>query len=186
MKNRKTRSAMRRMLFTLALVLVVAVASVGGTIAWLKASTDPVINTFTVGDINIDLYETKNSDGTETTNATTGKANHVTDWSAKLIPGSSYYKNPVVVVEQGSEPCWLFVKIEDNTQIGNTGGFIQYSNLLSTDTEWSRGNGVEGGIPTNVWYKTVDASEEEKRFSLLGNVNNSEKQIYINPRLKSI
>ena len=58
MKNRKTRSAMRRMLFTLALVLVVAVASVGGTLAWLKASTDPVTNTFTVGDINIDLTET--------------------------------------------------------------------------------------------------------------------------------
>lgn len=59
MKNRKTRSAMRRMLFTLALVLVVAVASVGGTIAWLKVETTPVVNTFTVGDINITLTETK-------------------------------------------------------------------------------------------------------------------------------
>ena len=77
MKNRKTRSAMRRMLFTLALVLVVAVASVGGTIAWLTATTDPVVNTFTYGNINIELTETK-----------------PTNRQAKIIPGVDIDKDP--------------------------------------------------------------------------------------------
>lgn len=104
MKNRKTRSAMRRMLFTLALVLVVAVASVGGTIAWLKAETTPVVNTFTVGDINITLTET------------TGE-------TYKVIPGKDITKDPKVTVLKGSEACWLFVKVEKNNKWNNNLSF---------------------------------------------------------------
>lgn len=92
MKNRKTRSAMRRMLFTLALVLVVAVASVGGTIAWLTDKTDPVMNTFTVGDINITLDETTGNE-------------------YKIIPGTDITKDPKVTVSANSEACWLFVEV---------------------------------------------------------------------------
>lgn len=96
MKNRKTRSAMRRMLFTLALVLVVAVASVGGTIAWLTDKTDTVTNTFTVGDINITLTET-------------------TGTNYKIIPGTDITKDPKVTVSANSEACWLFVEVtKDN------------------------------------------------------------------------
>ena len=102
MKNRKTRSAMRRMLFTLALVLVVAVASVGGTIAWLKVETTPVVNTFTVGDINITLTETDTTtvDGKQTK-------------QFKIIPGVNLDKDPKVTVTAGSEPCYVFVKVTE-------------------------------------------------------------------------
>ena len=99
MKNRKTRSAMRRMLFTLALVLVVAVASVGGTIAWLTATTAPVVNTFTYGNINITLAET-------------------TGTNYKIIPGVYIEKDPKVTVKGGSEDCWVFIKVAE------TGGNI--------------------------------------------------------------
>ena len=117
MKNRKTRSAMRRMLFTLALVLVVAVASVGGTIAWLTASTTPVINTFTVGDINIELKET-------TTNY-------------KMVPGNTIAKDPKVTVKANSESCWLFVKIEKSANLSN---FITYA----VADDWTALAGVDG------------------------------------------
>lgn len=117
MKNRKTRSAMRRMLFTLALVLVVAVASVGGTIAWLTASTAPVTNTFTVGDINIELNET------------------TTDY--KMVPGNIIAKDPKVTVEAGSEACWLFVKIEKSS---NLDSFITYT----VADDWKPLAGVDG------------------------------------------
>ena len=33
--------------------------AVGGTVAWLSVKTAPVVNTFTYGDINITLDETK-------------------------------------------------------------------------------------------------------------------------------
>ena len=49
-----------------ALILVSALtmamtATVGGTVAWLVAKTDKVTNTFTYGDINIELEETDTS-----------------------------------------------------------------------------------------------------------------------------
>ena len=150
MKNRKTRSAMRRMLFTLALVLVVAVASVGGTIAWLTDKTDPVTNTFTVGDINIDLYETKYPNGTDKAN---GGHHTSTEWNAKLIPGNEYSKNPVVKVLEGSESCWLFVEVNEPTGLN---GVLTYE--LNFDDTWTKGDG--NSIPANVRYKKVDAGFE--------------------------
>lgn len=162
MKNRKTRSAMRRMLFTLALVLVVAAASVGGTIAWLKASTEPVINTFTVGDINIDLYETVYPDGTEKKDNNDKTTRLDSDeWKAKLIPGKQWSKNPVVVVEAGSEPCWLFVEMTGT--VANLSDDILHYELNLATNGWQQGQGTgEGkdGIPENVYYKKVDLSTD--------------------------
>ena len=66
----------------LALVLVVVLlfgGALGGTLAWLTAKTDTVTNTFTVGDINIDLTET------------------TTDY--KLVPGNTIAKDPTVTVK---------------------------------------------------------------------------------------
>ena len=107
MKNRKTRSAMRRMLFTLALVLVVAVASVGGTIAWLTQTTGTLTNTFTVGNVNITLKE---SDGQSVLDATEGNRSHT---PYHIIPGTDLEKDPKVTVVAGSEKCWLFVEVTE-------------------------------------------------------------------------
>lgn len=157
MKNRKTRSAMRRMLFTLALVLVVAVASVGGTIAWLTATTAPVTNTFTVGDINITLTETLKPDGT--TLAPNEK------WEAKLIPGKEYSKDPKVTVLANSEDCYLFVKVTEPELTG----ILTYT--LNT-AGWTEGTGDgEGGngVPTNVYFRMVSHSAADQSFELLMN-----------------
>lgn len=158
MKNRKTRSGLRRMLLTLALVLVVAVASVGGTIAWLTVETEPVVNTFTVGDINIELYETRNPDGTQNEDGS-----HVTNWSAKLIPGSKYAKDPVVTVTEGSEACWLFVKFEE---INNPSTYLTYTSALTDDKGWTKLIG-EGITETNVWYREVAANATTRNWYLL-------------------
>ena len=91
----------------LALVLVFG-AAVGGTIAYLTDTTDPVTNTFTVGKVDITLTETFNTD---TNNDQKNDA-----WQAQLIPGTTYAKDPVVTVTNDSEDCWLFVKFEE---IGN-------------------------------------------------------------------
>ena len=49
------------LLLSLALILC---AVIGGTLAWLVTETNPVVNTFTYGDINITLHETDtNKDG---------------------------------------------------------------------------------------------------------------------------
>ena len=83
---------------SLALVLALAmivVCVVGGTLAWLTATTPEVKNTFTAGDINITLAET-------------------TGQSYKMIPGYTIDKNPKVTVLAGSEKCYLFVKVAES------------------------------------------------------------------------
>ncbi|MDY2925834.1 MAG: SipW-dependent-type signal peptide-containing protein, partial [Eubacteriales bacterium] len=89
------------LIMSVAMVLVCAFA-VGMTIAYLT-STDRVVNTFTVGNVQIKLDEAAaNSDGTLVPNADRVKAN-----SYKLIPGHTYNKDPMVTVLSGSESSYI-------------------------------------------------------------------------------
>ena len=47
----------RLALLTTAITLILC-SIIGGTLAWLVADTDPVVNTFTVGNIILELKET--------------------------------------------------------------------------------------------------------------------------------
>ena len=174
MKNRKTRSAMRRMLFTLALVLVVAVASVGGTIAWLTDKTDPVTNTFTTANIDIDLTETWNAKKNESS------ADNDT-WNAKLVPGKEYAKDPKVTVNAGSEACWLFVHVaEANNTINTNDKVVEYT-VRTGANEWTAVPGHDG-----FFYRTVDATNAATGVSyyvLTGDTTNTHGFVKINENL---
>ena len=85
----------KKLMMALSLVLV-AVMSIGGTLAYLTSLTDPVKNTFTVGNVNITLDETNTdeygvviAEGQE--GAGRGYGNEY-----KLIPGHKYSKDPIV------------------------------------------------------------------------------------------
>ena len=55
---------MKKKIVSLVLVFALALAlGIGGTVAWLTAQTQSVVNTFTIGDINIELDETKGTLG---------------------------------------------------------------------------------------------------------------------------
>lgn len=117
---------------SLALVLALAmivVCVVGGTLAWLIAETDSVTNTFTVGDINITLAETK------------------TDF--KMIPGYTIAKDPTVTVVKDSEKCYLFVKVVESTNLKQ---FISYT----VDNGWTALTGVDGVYYRVVENSTAD------------------------------
>lgn len=95
----KTRS--KALILTLCAVLLVA-ASMLGTMAYLT-STDEVENTFTVGQVKIELDEAKaNPDGSLVAGAARVKAN-----SYKLLPGHTYNKDPMVTVLKGSEASYI-------------------------------------------------------------------------------
>ena len=136
----------------LAIVLVVAL-SVAGTYAYLTDKTATIKNTFTVGNVNITLAETFNTD--------TNNDNEPDAWQAQLIPGKEYFKNPVVTVVPGSEKCWLFVKFEEN---GNAANYLDYTSLLAAP-DWTQGDGTN--IPANVWYRVVDKNATNNAFHLL-------------------
>ena len=102
----KTKS--KALLLTLCAVLLVA-ASVLGTMAYLT-STDTVTNTFTVGKVEIKLDET---------DVTNPNGPRVQANSYKLMPGTTYTKDPTVTVKAGSEESYVRMKVTFNnaTQI---------------------------------------------------------------------
>lgn len=138
-KRKKKGVSTKVFLSLLALVLVVGCA-VGGTIAWLTATTDPVVNTFTYGKINIVLTET------------TGNA-------YKIIPGVNISKDPKVTVIGGSEACWLFVKVEEKGTFVN--GKVTYS-VKTGEGNWTSLPGESG-----VYYREVDAVTADTDFYVL-------------------
>lgn len=125
------------------LTLIIGCA-IGGTIAWLTAQTDPVVNTFTAGDVDITLAET------------TGE-------TYKMVPGSDISKNPKVTVAANSEKCYLFVKVE---KLNNPDSFLTYAiasgwtSLVDTNTDDSIS--TEG-----VYFCVVNSSVDSQSFDVL-------------------
>ena len=97
----KTKS--KALLLTLCAVLLVA-ASVLGTMAYLTSSAE-VKNTFTIGKVEIKLDET------DVTNPTGPR---VQANSYKLMPGTTYTKDPTVTVKAGSEESYVRMKVTFN------------------------------------------------------------------------
>lgn len=134
----------KALLLTFCAVLLV-VASVLGTIAYLTAN-DTVTNTFTVGQVAINLDEAKvNPDGTVVEGADRVKAN-----SYKLLPGHEYTKDPTVHVNAVSENSWIFVKVENGIAAyeANTTDYKQIADQI-TENGWTALDGV-----ANVYYKS--------------------------------
>ena len=94
---------MKKKLTMVVSLLLVMALSIGGTLAYLTDKTDAIENTFTIGNVKIDLTET---------GATKGANDELFKNSFKMVPGNEIDKDPTVTVEAGSEACWLFVKIE--------------------------------------------------------------------------
>lgn len=135
----KTKS--KALLLTLCAVLLVA-ASVLGTMAYLT-STDTVTNTFTVGKVEIKLDET------DVTNPT---GSRVQANSYKLMPGTTYTKDPTVTVKAGSEESYVRMKVTFN----NAKAII----ALCTDPEFAGDGptGVENAFPLIRMVKFVETN----------------------------
>lgn len=137
-KRKKKGVSTKVFLSLLALVLVVGCA-VGGTIAWLTATTEPVVNTFTYGKIKIELTETT---GTE----------------YKIIPGVNISKDPKVTVKADSEACWLFVKVAEK------GTFVTDKVTYSIANGWMP---LDATNHPGVYYRKVDAVTADTDFYVL-------------------
>lgn len=145
---RRRRSVSGRAFVTLLALVLVFGCAVGGTFAWLTAKTDPVVNTFTYGDINIGLAETTGND-------------------YKIVPGVNISKDPKVTVKKDSEACWLFVKVEEENwptfkETENGPAKIDYK-IASGWTELAGQSGV--------YYREVGAVTADTSFEVIkGNV----------------
>lgn len=126
----------RRALLSLSLVLVMMMVAVGGTIAWLTDATTAITNTFTDSNVNITLTE---------------PAGVTPNYEFTMVPGSPITKDPQVTVDQGSEPAWIFVKIEKST----TPVFDNYLEYEIDTSKWIELSGPEGEI----WYGYNEVQE---------------------------
>lgn len=125
----------------LALTLVLAAYwAVGGTAAWLAAKSDPIVSTFTFGDINITLKDEDPKEG-----------------PIKIIPGVNIPKALKVTVQADSVDCWLFVRVKE------TGTFVDGKVTYSMDDGWIKGN----GIPEGFYYREVRDVTADREFSVL-------------------
>lgn len=101
---------MKKGLITMLVALcLVAALGVGATLAFLTDSSDEKTNTFTVGKVDIELTETGDNNGTNTTVTETEKGIDYTN----VQPGDVLNKKPVVTVADDSQRCYVFVKITD-------------------------------------------------------------------------
>ena len=113
--------------------------TVGGALAWLIDETPSVTNTFTYGDINIDLSET-------------------TPPLYKMVPGKVLSKDPMVTVKANSEKCWLFVRVDESANLSQ---FVKYQ-INTGENDWTALESVSG-----VYYRTGEASTKDQMFSVL-------------------
>lgn len=134
--------------------MILLIGAVGATIAWLTDKTNEVVNTFTVGDINIELTETWNTDS---------DGDQVKDsWTGKMIPGDTLDKNPKVTVKAGSEACWLFVKVTETCDVTKPNStdkyafsdFITYS-VITGAGGWNQLMDNEENSVAGVYYREV-------------------------------
>jgi len=143
---------MKKLIIAVLAIMLVVCISIGATLAYLFVSTDPVVNTFAYGDINIELKEHKYVDGALTSEEVTANDTY------KIIPGVTEGKDPFVRVKSGSEECYVYVTVENSVKLDD-GTVVASVNINGDDWETVDTN----GDTTLYRYKEiVDASSEAK------------------------
>jgi len=101
------------LVLVLTLVLVVGCVA-GGSLAWLTDRAGPISNTFTIGNIQLGANDIPS----------TVSAENIT-----YVPGQTIERDVTFTVAQGSEPSYLFIRIqeENNTAEGLSGKVVQYT-----------------------------------------------------------
>ena len=163
----------KKILSLLLCAVLLVGASVMGTLAYLT-SQDDVVNTFTVGKVEIYLDETDTDESkTNPEEGVTGrdKANEY-----HLMPGQEYVKDPIVTVKAGSDECFIFVRVVNEIAEIEADGETTIANQMKAN--WTLVDGE-----TNVYYyKDVlsagDTAKVFDKFVIADNVDNATLATY--------
>lgn len=160
---------MRKKLVALSMaVLMLAVAVVGGTLAYFTDTTDQEVNTFTVGKVGIELTETS-VEGTATVDNKTvdlkvgetyedSKASGIK--YGALTPATYYAKAPVVKVDDDSQNAWVFLEVKATK-------FVSLINLMGVDAYKNGVGGLSGTYPGFHDFVTKLASSHSLREAVI-------------------
>ena len=143
-------------------------ASVFGTMAYLT-DEEAVTNTFTVGQVGLDLDELDvDNDNKATDNVTTddGKVRDKAN-EYHLLPGHEYVKDPTVHIDENSESCWVFVKVTNEISAIEWDDDENYTKVADqiTTNGWTTPASASDNTAT-VYYKqwTKPTSQVEKSY----------------------
>lgn len=142
MKNKTNRTVSIKIAALIAAIVLVIGCTAGGTVAWLVSKPKPIVNVFTVGNINATLTETAKE--------------------FKIVPGVNIAKDPVATVKANSEDCYLFVELTEKnwptfteaTEAGSTARKVEYE-IADGWTELKSEHGV--------YYREVLKKDTENR-----------------------
>lgn len=129
----------KKILSTVALTLAaiaLVVATVFTTIAYLTASS-AVSNTFTVGNVNIAMYESA-VDANGKALPDTELHGHMKDSDGNnyhLLPGTTYDKDPTVYVDKDSDKSFVFLKVRNNIASIEFGNYKHGTEVPMPDDE---------------------------------------------------
>ena len=143
------------------------------TLAYLQANTEIVRNTFSSAGVTLILNETKvNTEGkpvgADGTTVLENKADYIRkdnmENAYELVPGSTYMKDPMVTVKEGSVPCYIFIAICDTMfESGNDENRGEYGEsakeqaLLNGDINEGRKGYISVQLAANGWVKLEGA-----------------------------
>lgn len=146
MRNKTNRTVSIKIAALIAAIVLVIGCTAGGTVAWLVSKPKPIVNVFTVGNINAELTEEAKTK-TET---------------FKIVPGVDITKDPVATVKANSENCYLFVQLTEAnwpsfTETGSSTRKVKYE----IADGWTK-------LKDGVYYREVPKSDtEDQSFHVL-------------------
>ena len=120
----------KRIIIAIVVALCIIVAGVGTAIAYFSSVSGPVVNTFTVGNVELELTET------------TGE-------TYQLLPGATVNKDPLVTVLKGSEESYVYVKLDRS---GDLDSLVNYQ----LEDGWHLLGGYDGVYYRQVEYAAVN------------------------------
>ena len=143
-RNNLIRFGSKSFIITAALLIILG-SAISGTVAWMFVKAEPVTNTFTYGDVKVELTETGTEDGDDDKNTN----------SYSFAVGGVVSKDPLVTVKAGTESCWLFVEAVESD---NFDSYLEYTIAEG----WKSLNGEPG-----VYYRKVTESDADQSFPVL-------------------
>ncbi|ERI98802.1 SipW-cognate class signal peptide [Bittarella massiliensis (ex Durand et al. 2017)] len=141
-------------LIAAASLLLVAVIAVGGTLAYFTDTTAQRDNVFTTGKVDIGIVDTSPAgtvDGKEMVTAVNdneGKGLGYVD----IMPGDLISKTVGATVEEGSQPCYLAIRVTAQAEVPNS----QDANINSASVSSQLLDLVAAEIDTDKWIVSRD------------------------------
>lgn len=172
-------STTKKLVIAVVALSVAMCCMIGGTLAWLLAESNEVTNTFTVGNIEITLWENNLQ-----TDGTLGNEEVVKNDTYKVVPGATQPKNPTVTVKANSENCYVYMKVTNNMVLKIDGQTVEVA-TYTVNTGWEligEATDANTGVKTYLYrFNAIQKlnAEDQDVTALFNNITYADEEILL-------